>query len=51
VRFAAQLIEAATGSHLWADKYGGEAGELFDLQDRITDAVVGIMGPTIQRAE
>jgi TolB-like protein len=51
VRFTAQLVDAATGNHVWGEKYDGEAENLFDLQDRITEAVVGILEPTIQLAE
>ena len=51
VRFTAQLIDTATGNHVWGEKYDGEAEDLFDLQDRITEAVVGILEPTIQLAE
>ena len=51
VRFTAQLVDTATGNHVWAEKYDGEAEDLFDLQDRITEAVVGILEPTIQLAE
>jgi len=51
VRFAAQLVDAATGNYVWGEKYDGEAEDLFDLQDRITEAVVGVLEPTIQLAE
>jgi TolB-like protein len=51
VRFTAQLIDTATGNHVWGEKYDGEAEDLFDLQDRITEAVVGVLEPTIQLAE
>ena len=51
VRFTAQLVDTATGNHVWGEKYDGEAEDLFDLQDRITEAVVGILEPTIQLAE
>ena len=51
VRFTAQLIDAATGSHVWADKYDGPVEDLFDLQDRITEAVVGVLEPAIRQAE
>ncbi|MFO1161822.1 MAG: adenylate/guanylate cyclase domain-containing protein [Reyranellaceae bacterium] len=51
VRFTAQLIDATTGGHVWADKYDGPAEDLFELQDQITEAVVGVLEPTIQRAE
>ncbi|MCX7365251.1 MAG: helix-turn-helix domain-containing protein [Alphaproteobacteria bacterium] len=51
VRFTAQLIDAATGIHVWADKHDGPVGDLFELQDRITEAVVSVLEPAIQRAE
>ena len=51
VRITAQLIEAETGAHLWADKFDGALEDVFDLQDRITDQVVGIVEPSLQRSE
>ncbi|MET3844589.1 winged helix-turn-helix domain-containing tetratricopeptide repeat protein [Bradyrhizobium sp. OAE829] len=51
VRFTVQLVDTATGNYVWGEKYDGEAEDLFDLQDRITEAVVGILEPTIQLAE
>jgi adenylate cyclase len=51
LRITAQLIEAATGNHLWADKYDGGRGDIFDLQDRITLDLVGAIEPSLQRAE
>jgi adenylate cyclase len=51
VRFTAQLVDTATGNQVWGERYDGEAEDLFDLQDRITEAVVGILEPTIQFAE
>jgi adenylate cyclase len=51
VRITAQLIEAASGSHIWANKYDGVLGDLFGLQDHITESVAGIIEPTINRAE
>jgi TolB-like protein len=51
VRFTAQLVDTAAGNHVWGEKYDGEAEDLFDLQDQITGAVVGILEPTIQLAE
>jgi TolB-like protein/class 3 adenylate cyclase len=51
VRITGQLIEAATGTHLWADKFEGLLDEVFDLQDRVTSNVVGIIAPKIERAE
>jgi adenylate cyclase len=51
LRITGQLIEAATGAHLWADKIDGELQDIFELQDRITSNVVGIVAPTIEQAE
>jgi len=51
VRVLAQLVEAATGNHLWAEKYDGDLADIFELQDTITMAVVGIVQPTIFEAE
>jgi adenylate cyclase len=51
VRITAQLLEAETGAHLWADKYDGALEDIFDLQDRITDRVAGIVEPSLQRSE
>jgi adenylate cyclase len=51
VRITAQLIEAETGAHLWADKFDGLLEDVFDLQDQITDSVVGIVEPSLQRSE
>lgn len=39
VRINAQLIEAAGGGHIWAEKYDGEIDDVFDLQDTITDKI------------
>ena len=51
VRITGQLINAATGSHLWADKYDGSLEDIFDLQDQITESVVGVIEPTVRKAE
>ncbi len=51
IRIAAQLIQADTGIHIWADRYDGERVDVFALQDRITEAVAGAIAPSIQRAE
>ncbi|MBR0717790.1 winged helix-turn-helix domain-containing protein [Bradyrhizobium liaoningense] len=39
VRVTGQLIEAATGIHLWADQFDGELDDIFDLQDRVTERI------------
>jgi TolB-like protein len=51
VRINAQLIDAATRSHLWADRFDGAQEDVFDLQDKITETVVGIIEPQIRKAE
>jgi len=51
VRITGQLIDATTGSHVWADRFEGDLADVFDLQDRLTDDVVGILEPQIRRAE
>jgi adenylate cyclase len=51
VRITGQLIEAATGHHIWADRFDGALDDIFDLQDRITENVVGSIAPNLRRAE
>ena len=51
VRITAQLIDTAGGMHLWADRYDGSLEDIFDLQDRITEAVAGALQPSIRLAE
>ncbi len=51
VRVSAELIEAATGNHVWADRYDGGLDGVFDLQDEIAASVVGAIEPQIHRAE
>ena len=51
LRITAQLVEAETGAHLWADKFDGELEDVFDLQDQITERVVGIVEPSVQKSE
>jgi adenylate cyclase len=51
LRITSQLIDAATRTHLWADKFDGELKEAFDLQDRITVSVVGVVAPRLVEAE
>ncbi len=51
VRITAQLIETAGGMHVWADRYDGSLDDIFDLQDRITEAVAGALQPSIRLAE
>jgi len=51
IRITGQLIEGASGAHLWADRFDGGFEDVFDLQDRITESVVGAIEPTLRRAE
>lgn len=51
VRITAQLVEAETGSHIWAGKEEGTRADLFELQDRLAEMVAGAVYPSIRRAE
>jgi TolB-like protein len=51
LRLTVQLIEAATGNHLWADKYDGSLEDVFDFQDRTVVSLVGAMEPKLRAAE
>ena len=51
VRITAQLLEAETGAHLWADRYDGKLEDVFDLQDQITENVVGVVEPSLRQSE
>ena len=45
IRITAQLIDATTGSHLWAKTYDRELKDIFSLQDEIAHQIVTSMGP------
>jgi TolB-like protein/class 3 adenylate cyclase len=51
IRIAGQLIDAITGTHLWANRFDGTLEDMFDLQDQVTTSVVGALIPTMQKAE
>jgi len=51
VRITAQLIDAATGNHLWADRFDGNLDDVFDLQDQITEQIVVAVEPEIGAQE
>jgi TolB-like protein len=51
VRITAQLIDAASGAHVWAERYDRAIGDLFDVQDEITAAIVGVVAPELLGAE
>ena len=51
LRLTVQLIEAATGNHLWADRYDGSLENVFDFQDRIVASLVGAIEPKLRATE
>ncbi|MBC8175856.1 MAG: adenylate/guanylate cyclase domain-containing protein [Deltaproteobacteria bacterium] len=51
VRITAQLIEAATGNHIWAERYDRNLEDIFSVQDEITAQVVGSIHPELYSAE
>ena len=51
VRITAQLVDAASGNHLWAERYDRLLDDIFALQDELTMSVVGAIEPTLRRAE
>jgi adenylate cyclase len=51
LRVTAQLIDAETGAHVWAETYDRKAIDIFDVQDEITQNVVGAIEPSIRAAE
>lgn len=51
LRLTVQLIEAATGNHLWGDRYDGSVEEVFDFQDRIVTNLVGTIEPKLRATE
>src|SRR5438067_12419873 len=51
VRITGQLIDAETGSHLWADRFDGSLEDVFDLQDKIAISVAGVIERALQAAE
>jgi adenylate cyclase len=51
VRITGQLIDAASGAHLWADRFDGAIDDILDLQDQVTASVVGAIAPKLEQAE
>ena len=51
IRINAQLLEGATGNHIWAEKYDRELEDIFDLQDEITSKVVLQIRPELEKVE
>jgi TolB-like protein len=51
VRITVQLIDAVTGTHLWADRFDGSLEDVFELQDKVAISVAGVIEPALQAAE
>jgi adenylate cyclase len=51
VRITGQLVEAQTGTHLWAERYDRPLDDIFALQDEITLAIIGAIEPSLRQAE
>ncbi len=51
VRVTAQLIDTATGHHVWAERYDRELKDIFAVQDEITDSIVAALEPAVGKAE
>ncbi|TXI04577.1 MAG: tetratricopeptide repeat protein, partial [Pseudomonas monteilii] len=51
LRITGQLIDATSGEHLWAERFEGRLDDLFELQDQVTESVVGAIAPQLERAE
>ena len=51
VPITAQLIDATSGTHLWADRFDGALEDVFDLQDQVAISVAGVIEPALQAAE
>jgi TolB-like protein/class 3 adenylate cyclase len=51
VRITGQLIDAASGAQIWANRFDGEMADIFELQDQVTDSVVAAIEPKLRAAE
>jgi TolB-like protein/class 3 adenylate cyclase len=51
LRITAQLIDTASGTHTWADRFDGVLEDVFELQDEVTQKVVGAIAPRVEQAE
>ncbi|MGA9088483.1 MAG: adenylate/guanylate cyclase domain-containing protein [Bradyrhizobium sp.] len=47
LRITGQLIDSARGFHLWAEKFDGALGDVFELQDRVASSVAGVIDPML----
>jgi TolB-like protein len=51
VRITGQLIDTATGAHIWADRFDGVLDDIFELQDQVASSVVGAIEPKLRQSE
>ncbi len=51
VRLSAQLIDGATGNHIWAERFDRQLVDIFDLQDELTQTIAGAIEPALSHAE
>jgi adenylate cyclase len=51
IRVAAQLIDSQTGNHVWAERYDRALGDIFAVQEEVTECIVGAIAPNIEVAE
>jgi TolB-like protein/class 3 adenylate cyclase len=51
LRITGQLIDTASGAHLWADRFDGSLEDIFELQDQVTSSVIGAIAPKLEQAE
>jgi TolB-like protein/Flp pilus assembly protein TadD len=51
LRITGQLVDAASGAHLWADRFDGDRQDVFGLQDRVAESVAAAIEPTLEFAE
>jgi Tfp pilus assembly protein PilF len=51
VRITGQLIDTATGAHIWADRFDGALDDIFELQDQVASSVIGAIEPKLRQSE
>ena len=51
IRISAQLLDATTGAHLWADRFDAQLADVFELQDNVASSVAGVIEPRLEAAE
>jgi adenylate cyclase len=51
VRITGQLIDTATGAHIWADRFDGVLDDIFELQDQVASSVAGAIEPRLRQSE